>query len=68
MSRADDRRRSTHVSSHCFEAVSREWCNSMSTGTPPSRPSGLATGWVVEAEAAAALTSRIIGSRAWKSA
>jgi len=66
--RVDECSSSTHVSSHCLEAVSREWWRSISTGTPPSLPSGLATCCVAHAAAAASHTSRIIGSSARKSA
>ena len=59
---------STHVSSHCFDAVSREWWRSMSTGRPPSFPSVCATGAVALAAAAAAVSSPISGSSACHSA
>mmetsp|Transcript_36489 Transcript_36489/g.80165 ORF Transcript_36489/g.80165 Transcript_36489/m.80165 type:complete len:280 (+) Transcript_36489:323-1162(+) len=67
-SRVSELSRSTQVSSHCFDSVSREWCSSISTGRPPSVPSVCATGCCVLAEAAASLTSLVSGSSTLKSA
>ena len=65
--RVESLRRSTHVSSHCLEAVSREWCMSMRTGFPASVPSCGAMGSVVDALALASLTSLMSGAIVRKS-